>query len=369
MIPASLGQTAPDHLYIELTNRCNLRCKHCYLSAGPVGQEALDPALVHRAISEFSAMAGRSVSFSGGEPLLYRGWQELVSLAIACGLETTVVTNGTLLNDRNADTLVEAGARIALSVDGCCAATHDLIRGEGSFCKVRAAMQRLAARSVQQNVIVCFTPTKPNIGELSPLARMLASEGFSQMYISVLESRGRETAHSDELRPDTGDQVRLLIQLAALISDPQLGMHVDTGHLKYFFSRLFEGWDGLGDPIEGTLRVAPTGDVFLTAYVDNQQFRLGSLYDDGLQQCWFSERTNHLLAEAGRRALGTGSCCECPYWIVCGGGSVARAFSRAGSFAEPDEFCEARIRFLDLWYQEPVRNLNNSLSIGDQNHG
>ena len=39
MIPASLGQTAPDHLYIELTNRCNLRCKHCYLSAGPVGQE------------------------------------------------------------------------------------------------------------------------------------------------------------------------------------------------------------------------------------------------------------------------------------------------------------------------------------------
>ena len=357
MIPASLGQTAPDHLYIELTNRCNLRCKHCYLSAGPVGQEALDPALVHRAISEFSAMAGRSVSFSGGEPLLYRGWQELVSLAIACGLETTVVTNGTLLNDRNADTLVEAGARIALSVDGCRAATHDLIRGEGSFCKVRAAMQRLAARSVQQNVIVCFTPTKPNIGELSPLARMLASEGFSQIYISVLESRGRETAHSDELRPDTADQVRLLIQLAALISDPQLGMHVDTGHLKYFFSRLFEGWDGLGDPIEGTLRVAPTGDVFLTAYVDNQQFRLGSLYDDGLQQCWFSERTNHLLAEAGRRALGTGSCCECPYWIVCGGGSVARAFIRAGAFAQPDEFCEARIRFLDLWYQNPSETL------------
>ena len=215
-----------------------------------------------------------------------------MSLAIACGLETTLITNGTLLNDRNADTLVEAGARIALSVDGCRAATHDLIRGEGSFCKVRAAMQRLAARSVQQNVIVCFTPTKPNIGELNPLARMLSSEGFSQMYVSVLESRGRETTHSDELRPDTGDQVRLLIQLAALISDPQLGMHVDTGHLKYFFSRLFEGWDGLGDPIEGTLRVAPTGDVFLTAYVDNQQFRLGSLYDDGLQQCWFSERTN-----------------------------------------------------------------------------
>jgi len=158
-----------------------------------------------------------------------------VSLAIACGLETTLITNGTLLNDRNADTLVEAGARIALSVDGCCAATHDLIRGEGSFCKVRAAMQRLAARSVQQNVIVCFTPTKPNIGELNPLARMLSSEGFSQMYVSVLESRGRETTHSDELRPDTGDQVRLLIQLAALISNPQLGIHVDTGHLKYFF--------------------------------------------------------------------------------------------------------------------------------------
>jgi radical SAM protein with 4Fe4S-binding SPASM domain len=292
---------------------------------------------------------------------LYHGWQQCVSYAIACGLETTIVTNGSLLNDRSIHMLVEAGATIALSVDGCRADTHDLIRGKGSFCKVRAAMRRLAVRSAQQNVIVCFTPTKPNIGELSSVARMLAGEGFQRLYISALENRGRETMYSDELQPGTDDQLRLLIQLAALMLDSGLGIHLDTGHLKYFFSRLLEGSNGLRDPIEGTVRIAPTGEVYLTAYVDSQDFILGTLHDVGLKECWFSERTRYLLAKAGLGAEGMGSCRECPYWIVCGGGSVARAFARTGSFAEPDEFCQAKIRFLDLWYENAPETSTNYL--------
>jgi radical SAM protein with 4Fe4S-binding SPASM domain len=294
------------------------------------------------------------VSFSGGEPLLYDGWEELVRRSVDCGLETAVVTNGTLLNDRNTERLASTGATVALSIDGACEETHDRIRGRGSFAKTRAAMRRLAAHGMRQRVIVCFTPMKPNIRELPALVSLLAGDGFRHLYISALESRGREVRNAASLWPDTADRVDLLGELADLTMAQAPAVEVDTGHLRYFFSRLYAGWDGTGDPIEGTARVSPSADVFLTAYVDDERFRLGSLVDASLAACWFSRPTRDLLAAAASRAAGEGACRDCAYWLVCGGGSTARAFAQTGSFASPDEFCEAKVQFLEQWFQ-PVR--------------
>ena len=48
-----------------------------------------------------------------------------------------------------------------------------------------------------------------------------------------------------------------MTQIAMIQGHSDLAVRVDAGHLKYFFHRLWNGGDGLGDPIEGTLRVCP----------------------------------------------------------------------------------------------------------------
>lgn len=340
----------PDHLYIELTDRCNLRCKHCYLSAGAGGKNTLDIGLVKTILSDFAAMGGYSVAFSGGEPLLVPNWTSIVAEARSLGLATTIVTNGTLLDGKAISTLLNHEVTIAISLEGQQAKTHDAIRGKGSFERVRAALDRLVAVGAQEKVVVCFTPTRRNLLELPALAAMLAADGFRRIYVSLLEERGRERTNAPELSLNSADKGQLLRQLMSLLTQEDLELHLETGHLRYFFTRILQGWDGLGDPMEGTLRITSGGQVFLTAYVDDERFLLGSLPELSLRQCWHSERARQLLAEAERRLTGPPGCLECPYWIVCGGGSPARAYASHGCLMEPDDFCQAKRLFLEDWF-------------------
>lgn len=340
----------PDHLYVELTDRCNLRCRHCYLGAGPRGERQLDSSRLSKALEEFASMGGQSVTFSGGEPLIHPDWRDLIAAASRLGLAPGIVTNGVLLSDRAIGYLLESRATINISLDAAQAAAHDFIRGSGSFAKVRAAMRTVQASAGQQQVTVCFTPMKPNLHELAPLVSLLAAEGFPRLYISPPEARGRGEEHAAQLMLDDEGRYSLLLQLALLLSDPQPAVSVDTGHLKYFFGRLLDRWDGGGDPIEGTLRITPNAEVFLTAYVDHPTFRLGTL-SAGLAACWYSPRTRDLVEAAWRDDSTMPRCRDCAYWIVCGGGSPARGFARTASLVEPDEFCQAKFRFLDHWFR------------------
>jgi radical SAM protein with 4Fe4S-binding SPASM domain len=341
----------PDHLYIELCDRCNLECEHCYLAAGPRGNQSLPAELVRRAIDEFVSLGGLSLAFSGGEPLLHPDCLALVEYARKSGLETMIATNGYLLEDNIISLFKRSGVTVELSLDGSRESTHDATRGAGSFAAVLSALERTAAQQAQDSLITCFTTTRRNVGELMAVAKMLMERGFYRIYTSLLEDRGRTKSFARDLILDTGDKVRLLIQFGLLLSEPRSGLRLDAGHLKYFFRRLLDQWDGSGDPIEGTLRISPEGEIYLTAYSDHERFFLGNLEGGSLEQFWHSEKTGALLAEAGGRLTGLPFCRDCPYWIVCGGGSPVRAFMRTGSFLEPDEFCEAKILFLDRWFR------------------
>jgi len=349
-IGSANGVNVPDHLYVELTNRCNLRCTHCYLSAGPGRTDVLHTDLIKRALREFADLGGYSVALSGGEPLLHPDWAAILSEATSMNLSVTVVTNGILLTARTIDTLVEHHATIAVSVDGLNAETHDAIRGAGSFEKLRLSLHNLVLAGAQKQVVVCFTPNHLNIDELGGLARELNREGFQYLYLSLLEDRGRQ--HSTSLGALAhNDRVQLLLSLVFLLTNSVGTLHVETGHLRYFFQRLLGDWEPLGDPMEKTLRITPRGDVFMTAYVDDSRFKLGELREGTLIKFWGSNRSREIMAAAEQRFLSLSACHSCPYWIVCGGGSPARAFAMHGSFSQPDDFCQAKYSFLESWFK------------------
>lgn len=338
-----------DHIYLELTNRCNLSCRHCYLSAGPNGQAQLDAGALLRAFELFVGQGGVSVTLSGGEPLLHPEWHAIARRAVSLGLRTTLATNGTMLLESGAlESVLDLGISVALSVDAATSTTHDSLRGRGSWADTMRSISALVEAGAGERIIVCFTPTDVNVNELWPLANLLASRGVSHLYLSVLEDRGRERAHRTALALSTDDRVNLLVQVALLFGH-SAPLRLDAGHLKYFFERLWHGWDGFGDPIEGTLRVNPRGAVFLTAYSDDERFCLGDLSDLG--SCWDSPKAQQILATAAARRNGVSKCRDCHYWLPCGGGSPIRAFATHGEIAAPDDFCYAKQVFLDRWFR------------------
>lgn len=117
-------------LNLELTNHCNLRCTFCPTGNGlmvrPRGH--MDPEVFDRALAAAGPLEF-VLLFQWGEPLLHPKFAELARRARARGARTLVTTNGTLLDRRRVDALLDAGLdRVTISVDGD-AETHERVRG------------------------------------------------------------------------------------------------------------------------------------------------------------------------------------------------------------------------------------------------
>lgn len=134
---------------------CNLACHHCFNASGPRDPwlASLPADIVLRSIAEAEALGVRELYFTGGEPFLHPEILPLLEAALAVA-PTTVLTNGTLIDDGLADALAALAARspysleVRVSLDGATAAANDAVRGRGTFARAMAAIVRLSARGL-----------------------------------------------------------------------------------------------------------------------------------------------------------------------------------------------------------------------------
>jgi MoaA/NifB/PqqE/SkfB family radical SAM enzyme len=141
---------------LVLTNRCNLRCRHCRVTAR--GDKDLSFAEIQEAIESFYQEGGRCLYLEGGEPFLWRDGdhriEQVVEYARGTGYFTVIIyTNGTIPLQTSADT-------VFISVDGL-EQTHDYLRGP-SFGKIVDNIRRSSHRSLFLN----FTINSRNQAEL-----------------------------------------------------------------------------------------------------------------------------------------------------------------------------------------------------------
>ena len=139
---------APRVIDLELTNRCNLRCRMCWFyGEGGVGDayrgRELSTEDVFRVIDQ--AARFKSVMYLGGaEPFLRRDFLDILGYIKARGLSVSFTTNGTLLDPGKIETLVSLGVdHVTFSVDGV-QQIHDEIRGEGAYHRVVRAIGELS---------------------------------------------------------------------------------------------------------------------------------------------------------------------------------------------------------------------------------
>jgi len=135
------------YLIVHLTDRCTLRCKHCFI--GPQTGTDLPFAQITRLADEFAAIQGLRFIVSGGEPLMHRHFWRLNDRLPAYPFRSILLTNGTLL-DRDAARALRFH-EVQVSLDGPQDA-HDLLRGSGSWRRAIAALRQLAAAGVPISV-------------------------------------------------------------------------------------------------------------------------------------------------------------------------------------------------------------------------
>jgi len=143
-------------LWIQVTGTwCNLECTHCINTSGPTDPwlKPIGPEVARHAIREADKLGVKEIYFTGGEPFLHGEILALLADALAVA-PTTVLTNGTLIDDAMADRLAELARdaayslEIRVSLDDTDPEKNDRIRGAGSFDKAVHAIQLLHERGL-----------------------------------------------------------------------------------------------------------------------------------------------------------------------------------------------------------------------------
>jgi len=129
---------APKEITIQLTCRCNLRCRHCFQwnDYGYLKKDSniaeLDPGVVEKILKE-SHKEKSALYIWGGEPLFHNDWDAIARLIEKDLRRTIVSTNGLLLEKRLESILrISPSLVIVISLDGL-QEEHDAIRGLGTF--------------------------------------------------------------------------------------------------------------------------------------------------------------------------------------------------------------------------------------------
>ena len=175
----------PTQVHISVTDRCNFACRHCAIHRKRTRDlPTADWLAFIDAVGDW--LGGGGINFAGGEPLLRRDLEQLISRAVARGFATTFNTNGWDMGPERAASIVASGVSIVyVSLDGATAATVDWTRGRpGAFDRAHAAIDALQAAGCPQIIVAAILHGR-NAAEIPALLEFVRARGL-QLVIQPL---------------------------------------------------------------------------------------------------------------------------------------------------------------------------------------
>ena len=196
---------------VEFNRVCNYRCPYCYADDGkggcPTDEGVLTSSEIDRVIDEIAELGARKVVILGGEPLLYRGFEDKLARIDALGMRSEIFTNGALLTPELAATLYKYRARVALKFNSLVPEVQERMTGvKGALDKCFRAIELLrgagygdAPGLLAASSVICSC----NVDGMTDLWRWLRNEKIIP-YFEIMTPQGRMLAnkhlHVDPLR-------------------------------------------------------------------------------------------------------------------------------------------------------------------------
>ena len=325
------GLDAPICLTWELTYACNLQCVHCLSSSGQRDPRELTTAEAKQVLDELRDLQVFYINIGGGEPMVRRDFFELLEYSIANGIGVKFSTNGAFIDAEKARRLAAMDyLDIQISLDGIDAVTNDAVRGPGSYEMARRAMDNLAAANFGPFKISVVV-TRHNVDQLDEFKALADSYG-AQLRITRLRPSGRGADTWHDLHPTNAQQRQIYNWLMAH------GDNVLTGDSFFHLNALGDALPGLNMCGAGRVvcLIDPIGDVYACPFVIHDEFKAGSVRDEGgFSHVW---KQSPLFLEL-REPQSAGACSSCGSYDACQGGCMAAKFFTGLPLDGPDPEC------------------------------
>jgi radical SAM protein with 4Fe4S-binding SPASM domain len=311
---------------VQITERCNLHCAHCFVSSTQVGVDIALDEMVEVVLPRLRRARVTRLTLTGGEPFVHPHLLEICAAAARMDLPVKICTNATQTSDEQIAALAALGnVRVNVSFDGFRSASHGRFRGSrDSFALTRATTRKFAGAGLLHGIL--STPnvlTRPE--EFAELCAFAADLGAGYVLMNPLSSFGRGVkSHGRLAAPE--HTMRQIIAATAPLAD-----RVELVPIRFpNDKRPLSGCDA------GTLiYVFANGDTAVCPYLvfaartpqsrhTDREFLVGNILDteiaDALDQYGFHDRYQvGANGTCGACAL-RGSCGkECPAAVVAAG--------------------------------------------------
>jgi radical SAM protein len=357
----------------EVTQACDLACVHCRASAQPDRHPMeLSTAEGKHLIDQIAALKVPVFVLTGGDPIKRPDLFELIGHAHSAGVRVSLTPSATPLLTRDIVVrLKKAGlARLAVSMDGASAETHDAFRGmSGSFARTLDAVRW--ANEVGLPVQINTTFSRRNIPEIDAIVSLIESLRITLWSVFFLVPTGRgklddllnanefeqvfakiyslsKTAGFDIKTTEAQHYRRFMLQQR--VAERKAGVETHATQDKAA-DDLGRAPRGLNDG-KGFVFISHTGEVFPSGFLpvsagNIRQQELSGLY-----------RESALFRSLRDTSNLEGKCGQCEFKEICGG-SRARAYALTGNPNAEEPCCS----YIPKGYIQPPPSVRKASTL------
>ena len=208
----------PREIDIELTAKCNLRCKYCYFFENEnLDYTDLSTQEWTRFFDELGSIGIMKVTLAGGEPFFRNDLKELIDSIVKNRMRFSLLSNGGLITDDIAAYIKKSGRcdSVQISLDGSCAAINDIGRGKGSFDGAIRGLEILKKHEI--NTLVRYTIHHFNVDDLGNAAKLLLEDlGLKSFSTNSASYFGNCRKNADEIMLTHADRIKAMKTLVDL---------------------------------------------------------------------------------------------------------------------------------------------------------
>jgi AdoMet-dependent heme synthase len=356
----------------EVTQACDLACVHCRASAQPERHPMeLSTAEGKELIDQIADLEVPVFVLTGGDPIKRPDLFELIAHARKVGVRVSLTPSATPLLTRDiVFRLKEAGlARLAVSMDGASAATHDAFRGlSGSFARTLDAVRW--ANEADLPVQINTTFSRRNIGEIDSIVALMKTLKLTLWSVFFLVPTGRGKLN-DLLSADEFEQVFAKIHALS----KQAGFDIKTTEAQHYRRYVLQqkvtdrkagilsdsparvqdaigrAPRGLNDG-KGFVFISHKGDVFPSGFLP---LAAGSIREQSLADIYRNSPVFRSLRDTSQLE---GKCGACEFKEICGG-SRARAYALTGNSHAEEPCCS----YIPRGYTVPPPAVKSATSL------
>jgi len=303
----------------HITEKCNLRCKHCYHTKYNSNElpikdllEILDQYKNLLKIWRRHKNIFAHINITGGEPFLRKDFFKFLEIISANRdfFSFAILTNGTMIDSAIAKKLKKLKPKfIQVSIEGN-RETHDKIRGKGNFDKAVGGLKELIKLKIP--TCISFTAHKGNYKEFSEVVKLAKSIGVTRVWADRMLPSGSGKKMKILGPKETCDFIHQMQEskkkAAGFFSKTEVVMHRAL-QFKVAKGRPYKCSAG-----DSLITVQANGDLYPCR---RMPIKVGNLLEKDLSEIYYKDKLFQKLRDEDRVSKG---CEKCFYAKLCNGG-------------------------------------------------